>query len=106
MAFSLLSTKLYIPQARTNLVERQRLTGTILAGVARPGAITLLSGPAGFGKTTLLSDFINRYTGPVAWVSLDEGDNDVHHSFDGQCESKSRGPQELDEPGANAGSSG
>ena len=76
MVDSLLSTKLYIPPARTNLVERQRLTDVMLTGVSRPGILTLLSGPAGFGKTTLLSELISHYKGLVAWVSLDEGDND------------------------------
>ena len=76
MPVSLLSTKLYIPHARTNAISRPRLTDQLLAGVDRPGSFTLLSGPAGFGKTTLLSEFVALLQQPVAWVSLDEGDND------------------------------
>ncbi len=76
MAVSILSTKLYIPSPKENIVDRQRLTEKLLAGVARPGTLTLLSGPAGFGKTTLLSEFIQQYQRPVAWVSLDSADND------------------------------
>ncbi|MBN1992995.1 MAG: hypothetical protein JW953_09855, partial [Anaerolineae bacterium] len=76
MAVSLLSTKLYIPPARANAVTRPHLTEKLLAGINRPGSFTLLSGPAGFGKTTLLSDFVVRLGWPVAWLSLDEGDND------------------------------
>jgi LuxR family maltose regulon positive regulatory protein len=76
MPASLLSTKLYIPPARTNIIQRPRLTEKLLSGVDRPGSFALLSGPAGFGKTTLLSDFVTRHKQPVAWVSLDEGDND------------------------------
>jgi LuxR family maltose regulon positive regulatory protein len=40
------------------------------------GNCALLSGPAGFGKTTLLSEFVAELQKPVAWVSLDEADND------------------------------
>lgn len=76
MPVSLLSTKLYIPPARTNVIERPRLAKKLLSGIDRPGSFGLLSGPAGFGKTTLLSEFVTRYGQPVAWVSLDEGDND------------------------------
>jgi LuxR family maltose regulon positive regulatory protein len=73
----LLSTKLHPPQARPKLVARPRL----VEGLARePGRrLTLLSAPAGFGKTTLLSEWLGTYADGghhVAWLSLDEGDND------------------------------
>jgi LuxR family maltose regulon positive regulatory protein len=76
MSVSLLSTKLHIPHTRANAVARPRLTEKMLAGVKRPGSFVLLSGPAGFGKTTLLSEFVIELKRPVAWVSLDEADND------------------------------
>lgn len=76
MGVSILSTKLYIPPARENAVARPHLIGKLHAGVNRPGGFTLVSGPAGFGKTTLLSEFVTRLQQPTAWVSLDEGDND------------------------------
>ena len=76
MSAFLLSTKFYIPRARANSVSRPRLTEKLLELVDRPGCIGLLSGPAGFGKTTLLSEFVGRLGQPVAWLSLDEGDND------------------------------
>ncbi|HSB03016.1 MAG TPA: AAA family ATPase, partial [Anaerolineales bacterium] len=76
MANSLLSTKLHTPRTRANAVSRPRLAEKLLAGVNRPGSFVLLSGPAGFGKTTLLSEFVAELQRPVAWVSLDEGDND------------------------------
>jgi len=79
MSFSLLSTKIHIPPLRTNCVSRSRLTEKLLAGMKRkhPGSFVLLSGPAGFGKTTLLSEFAATSQGSsIAWVSLDEADND------------------------------
>jgi LuxR family maltose regulon positive regulatory protein len=76
MSVSVLATKLFIPPGRENAVPRPHLTEKLLSGVGRPGSFTLVSGPAGFGKTTLLSEFISRLGRPVAWISLDEGDND------------------------------
>lgn len=76
MLASLLSTKLYIPPARANGVSRPRLIEKLLAVLAQPGSFGLLSGPAGFGKTTLLSEFAAALRQPVAWVSVDARDND------------------------------
>ena len=80
MATPLLKTKLYIPPARPELVSRPRLIERLDAGLRRK--LTLISAPAGFGKTTLLSEWVHavgaRHDAPlwVAWLSLDEGDND------------------------------
>jgi LuxR family maltose regulon positive regulatory protein len=76
MSVSLLSTKLYIPPARSNAIARLRLSEKLLTGIHQPSSFVLLSGPAGFGKTTLLSEFVAQVQWPAAWVSLDEGDND------------------------------
>lgn len=76
MSVPILTTKLYFPHPQSDGVRRPRLSGKLLDGVARPGAWTLIAGPAGFGKTTLLSEFIERYQRPVAWLSLDTADND------------------------------
>jgi LuxR family maltose regulon positive regulatory protein len=76
MSISLLSTKLYIPPTRENAIARPHLIEKLLSGMGRPGSFTLVSGPAGFGKTTLLSEFVSRLQRPAAWVSLDAGDND------------------------------
>jgi LuxR family maltose regulon positive regulatory protein len=76
MGTSLLATKLYIPPTRPDAVLRPRLTEKLRTGLSRPGCFTLLSGPAGFGKTTLLSEFVAGLPQPLAWLSLDEGDND------------------------------
>ncbi len=71
---SLLTTKLYIPRPRPGLVPRPRLTQRLNEGVGRK--LTLISAPAGFGKTTLLSEWIPTSERGVCWVSLDENDND------------------------------
>src|SRR5690242_12191645 len=71
---ALIRTKLYIPQVRPKRVSRQALLARLDAGLARK--LTLVAAPAGFGKTTLLSDWIAAGSRPVAWVSLDARDND------------------------------
>src|SRR2546427_4931297 len=73
----LLTTKLFIPPATSTLVTRPRLIALLTAGTCR--AATLVSAPAGWGKTTLLSAWHAELSGsgyPFAWVSLDAGDND------------------------------
>jgi LuxR family maltose regulon positive regulatory protein len=73
----LVTTKLRVPRTRPNLVERPRLHETLDRGEERK--LTLVSAPAGFGKTTLLSKWLEaRAAGgrSVAWVSLDKSDND------------------------------
>ena len=77
MSVPILSTKLHIPHTRIHGVSRPRLTEKLRTGVTHPGNFVLLSGPAGFGKTTLLSEFAALpQQPPIAWVSLDEADND------------------------------
>ena len=73
----LLNTKLFIPPARPNLVQRTRLVQRVETGITSSHKLTLVSAPAGFGKTTLISDWGNETKIPVAWVSLDGGDNDL-----------------------------
>ena len=74
MNIPILSTKLYIPLPRTNVVLRPRLIERLNEGLDRK--LTLISASAGFGKTTLVSEWVAGCERPVAWLSLDEGDND------------------------------
>lgn len=91
MPASVLATKLFIPPARPGLVSRPRLKAQLSDGRGRQ--LTLVSAPAGFGKTTLVSDWIDSLRRPsdrlevppsqpsaplpqIAWLALDRGDND------------------------------
>ena len=76
MGTKLLRTKLFIPPARSGLVYRTRMIEELNA--SQQHRLTLLSAPAGFGKTTLLSEWIasSDLKTRVAWVSHDKGDND------------------------------
>ncbi|MFC2029201.1 LuxR C-terminal-related transcriptional regulator [Chloroflexota bacterium] len=106
MADTLLTTKLYIPPFRADLVSRPHLVSRLNAALGPDGhfirKLTLVSAPAGFGKTTLLSEWVSQHIDPVvypvaslgkepsvhdpqsiirnlqvAWLSLDEADNEA-----------------------------
>ncbi len=70
----LLATKLHVPRPRTRLVPRAHLVERLQQGMARQ--LTLVSAPAGFGKTTLLAQWLAENGLPVAWLSLEAEDND------------------------------
>ncbi len=74
MSTPILATKLFIPPPRPGSVIRRRLLERLDEGLHR--TLTLVSAPAGFGKTTLVSEWVARCERPVAWLSLEEGDND------------------------------
>jgi LuxR family maltose regulon positive regulatory protein len=76
MSTPLLTTKLFRPPAGPRLVPRPHLIGHLEEGLQLGHRMTLVSAAAGFGKTTLLSDWLRQTDRPVAWLSLDEGDND------------------------------
>ena len=93
---TLLSTKLHAPRPHRALVHRQRLLDRLDAGLRSQGGsqespgflesrfarkMTLVSAPAGYGKTTLVSDWIARSQAPAAWLSLDASDNDPPRFF-------------------------
>ncbi len=73
MLSGLPTTKLYMPPARPDRVPRPRLTDRLNAGLA--GKLTIISAAAGFGKTTLISDWLSGLDRPVAWFSVDGNDN-------------------------------
>jgi LuxR family maltose regulon positive regulatory protein len=75
MASPLVETKLYAPKPRRGLVSRPRLSGRLSRGSA--SRLTLISAPAGFGKTTLLAEWLatTRTESSAAWLSLDESDS-------------------------------
>jgi LuxR family maltose regulon positive regulatory protein len=100
MSTPILATKLYIPPPRLNVVRRPHLLARLNAGLH--GKLTLIAAPAGFGKTTLVSEWVSLFRFPisdfgfaspeekliqnpqstiqnprVAWLALDEGDSDL-----------------------------
>ncbi|MBN1978105.1 MAG: hypothetical protein JW918_11980 [Anaerolineae bacterium] len=87
MPTPLLTTKLYIPPPRPDLVPRLRLVERLDDGLRLGHRLTLIAAPAGFGKTTLATEWIHTLEAhrdaplQVAWLSLDEGDNDPARFF-------------------------
>ncbi len=85
MTDSLLKTKLFVPSTRLDLVHRQRLIEKLNHGLYRK--LTIISAPAGFGKTTVVTDWLNdlqlmapfgnKAKNKISWLSLDENDNDL-----------------------------
>jgi LuxR family transcriptional regulator, maltose regulon positive regulatory protein len=72
--YPLLATKLHVSRPRTHLVPRAHLVERLQQGMAHP--LTLVSAPAGFGKTTMLAQWFMESGLPVAWLSLEAEDND------------------------------
>src|SRR5512139_2367109 len=75
MPTPILATKLFIPPPRAKIVLRPRLIQRLNEGLHRK--LTLISAPAGFGKTTLVSAWVTSCDWQVAWLSLDERDGDT-----------------------------
>ena len=78
---SLLTTKLYRPGTTPNLVTRPRLTQQLDEALRQGHPLVLIAAPAGYGKTTLVTDWLSQASIPAAWLSLDEGDNDPVRFF-------------------------
>ncbi len=76
MPAPILATKLYIPPSRRRVVLRPRLVERLNEGLAAGNKLTLVSAPAGFGKTTLIGEWVAGCGRPAAWLSLDEADSD------------------------------
>ncbi len=73
---STLSTKLHIPPLRADVLPRARLIQRIANGLHEGCTLTLISAPAGFGKTTLIGAWLQQSQRRAAWLSLDQSDND------------------------------
>ncbi|WP_129676179.1 AAA family ATPase [Candidatus Chloroploca sp. Khr17] len=76
MLKTIIKTKINLPALRRSLVLRPRLLASISEGVRQGHLLTLIAAPAGFGKTTLIREWIAAGETPAAWISLDEGDGD------------------------------
>lgn len=102
----LVATKLNLPVARPRIMSRPRLRQLLDRGLG--AKLTLISAPAGFGKTTLLADWLAGSARPdpaIAWLSLDEGDNEAtvfwsHVMAALQAACKKAGASFADLPGA------
>src|SRR5690349_22283180 len=77
-----LGTKLHLPAPRRRLVQRARLTGQLRADEGVGPRLVLVAAPAGFGKTTLLAQWLaaEKSQRRVAWLALDPGDADLRLS--------------------------
>lgn len=71
----LLATKVHIPPLHSNLVNRPHLIRRLNDGIVQCRRLTLISAPAGYGKSTLLSEWVSQIGIPVAWLSLERGEN-------------------------------
>ena len=71
---NLLHTKFFLPKVREHLIHRPRLTHLLEESIQT--RVVLISAPAGYGKTSLLADWNQEYQHPVAWLTVDENDND------------------------------
>jgi LuxR family maltose regulon positive regulatory protein len=74
---SLIATKMFVPRIRSDVVARPRLHERLRRSAQ--SRLTLIAGPAGFGKTTLVAGWLadaHQKAGAVAWVSLDASDDD------------------------------
>src|SRR5512138_2339617 len=80
MSSLLLTTKLQVPFSRMERVLRPRLVARLQQGVV--GKLILISAPAGYGKTSLLCEWLTGREQPFGWVSLDKGDNDPVRFWD------------------------
>ena len=76
MVFSILSTKLFTPTISEEVIHRPQLFEKLSEGLKAGHYLTLISAPAGYGKTTLLAEWISNHQAQVGWLSLDEQDND------------------------------
>jgi LuxR family maltose regulon positive regulatory protein len=97
----LLATKLFVPRPRQAIVPRPGLLRLLDGAITQP--LTLVSAPAGFGKTTLVATWVQQQPLPAAWLSLDAADNDPNRFlryFTAALQSVNAGGRELGEAAA------
>jgi LuxR family maltose regulon positive regulatory protein len=75
MTDTLLATKIHIPPLRSNLVRRSHLVQRLNNGITQNQRLILISAPAGYGKSTLLREWVAKLDAPVAWLSLERAEN-------------------------------
>jgi LuxR family transcriptional regulator, maltose regulon positive regulatory protein len=78
---ALLASKLFRPLLPSTLVERPHLIERLNDGLEIGRSLTLVSAPAGYGKSTLVAEWLQQVSPPVAWLSLGESDDDPLHFF-------------------------
>lgn len=81
MASTLLKTKIHVPKPRPAIVRRTRLLECLDEGLFMGKPFSLISAPAGYGKTTLVTNWLEQVDRAKAWLSLDENDNDPVRFF-------------------------
>lgn len=84
MPTPILATKLHIPTWQESIMPRPRLLEQLTAGLQEHHKLTLISAPAGYGKTTIVTDWIHSLSDSnpkIAWLALDEADNDLTRFF-------------------------
>ena len=99
MVTNIPATRLYLPSPPPRAVLRPRLAERLNAGLQRK--LALVSAPAGFGKTTLVSEWVSGCGRPVAWLSLEESDSDLARFLSGLIAALQRLP-----PGGRKGAAG
>jgi len=86
--YPLLITRLYIPRLDTKLITRPHLLELLDQTINR--SLVLITAPAGWGKTTLVANWARRAGHAAAWISLDDGDNDLARFWLHQITSRTR----------------
>ena len=81
MSETLVRTKLIVPPLRPNLLPRPRLVERLNHGLLPGAKLTLVSAPAGYGKTTALAQWAHSSSAPIGWLSLDRSDNEFERFF-------------------------
>ena len=96
----LIASKITMPILRQQLLPRPRLIERLQAGAA--GKLTLVSAPGGFGKTSLVCQWLEQQQMPVAWYSIDEGDVEQGRFFQYVLASLAAAAEDIQEASRSA----